>query len=557
MLPFVRQARHLGRYRQIAQVLSRHGFGYLVEQFGLAPVLSLPRRLLLRPPADRLSGPEHLRLALTELGPTFVKLGQVLSTRPDLLPPEFIVELNKLQDTVPSFPGAVAIATIENELGRPIDALFSEFATEPIAAASLGQVHAAVLPNGAQVAVKVQRPDIQRVIAQDLAIIAEFAALAQERSPLGEQYDLVELAWEFDTTIRNELDYRREARNAERFRKHFADSPIVYIPTIYWECCSGRVLTSERLFGVKINDVAGLEAANLDRRRVAAHSTELILREVFKDGFFHADPHPGNFFVLPGEVIGAVDFGQIVSLDRTMTDQLLLLLIGLSRHDTDGTLDALRRLSVIAPRDLTPALRRDMNRFLGNFVDRPLHEISAREMIDDLLALVRRHRLRISAPLAQLFKAIVMMEGTGLLLDPHLDIFVIARPYVAQSVAALNSPEVIAQRAADQVREFGTAAGALPIQFGAVLRQLADGDLQVQVRDLESRRVAAAITLAGLRVSLAVVLLAATLGVGFVLLAVALGWTGLLPLALALAGAVVLLTAGAALVITVLVRRRD
>lgn len=440
MWPLVRQARYLGRYQQIARVLGRYGFGYVLEQLGLLRLLSLPRRLVRHAAPDPLTGPMRLRLALVALGPTFVKLGQILSTRPDILPPAFIAELNKLQDTVPPFPADVAIKLIEIELGKPLHELFREFDQQPLAAASLGQVHAAVLHNGDQVVVKVQRPNIEQIVAHDLAILSELAALAQERTDLGEQYDLVELAWEFGISLRAELDYRREGRNADRFRRHFTDSTIVHVPTIYWEYTSARVLTSERLFGIKINDVRAIDAAGLDRKRVAIHSTQLILQEVFVDGFFHADPHPGNFFVLQNEVIGAVDFGQVVSLDNEMTSNLLLLLVALSRNDPSGALSAMERLDILVPRDVTPAIRRDLARFMDMFVDRPLEDISARETGEELLALLRRHRLRTPAPLALLLKAIIMMEGTGVLLDPQLDIFAIARPYGRRAMADTLAP---------------------------------------------------------------------------------------------------------------------
>jgi ubiquinone biosynthesis protein len=552
MWPLVRQARYLGRYRQIAQVLGRHGFGYLVEQLGLAPLLSLPRRIVRRPVPARLGGPERLRRALIDLGPTFVKLGQVLSTRPDLLPPEFIAELSKLQDTVPPFSAEIAIATIEADLGRPIDALFRDFCREPLAAASLGQVHAAVLPDGAQVAVKVQRPDIQQNVAVDLAILAELAALAQERTALGEQYDLVELAWEFGATIRAELDYRREGRNAERFRQHFASSAIVHIPTIYWEFTSARVLTSERLFGVKINDVAALEAAGVDRKRLARHCAELILQEIFTDGFFHADPHPGNFFALPGEVVGAVDFGQVVALDRELTTDLVRLLVALTRDDAGAALRAMQRLSMLAPREITASLRRDMMRFMERFVNRPLEDLSARETGEELFALAQRHHLRMPAPLALLLKTVIMMEGTGLLLDPQLDVFAIARPYATRALAELASPEAARRRALDQAQELGEIAVTLPRQVSHVLQQLGDGDLRLQTRDPETRRIAAALALAGTRVALALTLCGFVLGLGLLGIAVSAGaWTGLVPLVLGVLGGFAVIATGMALFVSI------
>jgi ubiquinone biosynthesis protein len=548
MWPLFRQARYLGRYRQIARILGAHGFGFLIDQVGLGSLLSLPRRIVRRPAEDLLSGPERLRRALVALGPTFVKLGQILSTRPDLLPPAFVYELSKLQDTVPPFPASVAITTIEAELGQPIDAIFREFSQAPLAAASLGQVHAAVLHDGNQVAVKVQRPDIEQIVAIDLAILTELAALAQERTALGEQYDLVELAWEFSTTLRAELDYRREARNAERFRKNFAGVASTHIPTIYWEYTSARVLTSERIFGVKINDIPGLEAAGLDRRRLARHSVELILKEVFTDGFFHGDPHPGNFFALPGEVIAAVDFGQAVALDREMTDNLLLFLVAISGNDADGALRALQRLGMLEPREISSSLRRDMLRFMDAFVDRPLEEMSARETAEELLALARRHRLRMPAPLALLLKAFIMMEGTGVLIDRQLDVFAIARPYAAQALADLASPAALARRAGTQARELGEVALQIPRQLNESLRQLNNGELTVQLHDREARRVAGSLALAGTRVALGLVVLAGTLGLGLIGIAVALGaWSATQTIVASIIAAVVLVSAGAAL----------
>jgi ubiquinone biosynthesis protein len=558
MWPLARQARYLGRYRQIAQVLGSHGFGYLVEQIGLAPLLSLPRRLVRRPVPDPLGGPERLRRALVALGPTFVKLGQILSTRPDLLPPNFIAELSKLQDTVPPFPAELAITTIETDLGRPIDAIFREFCREPLAAASLGQAHAAVLHDGAQVVVKVQRPDIQQTVALDLAILAEAAALAQERTPLGQQYDLVELAWEFSVALRAELDYRREGRNAERFRKHFAAGTAVHIPMIYWDCTSARVLTSERLFGVKINDIAGLEAAGIDRKRLARNCSDLILQEIFTDGFLHADPHPGNFFALSGEVVGAVDFGQVVALDRELTGNLLLLLVALTRDDSNGALRAMQRLGMLAPREITSSLQRDMMRFMDRFVDRPLEELSARETGEELLALARRHRLRLPAPIALLLKAVVMMEGIGLQLDPQLDVFAIARPYAQRVLAELAAPEAVARRAIERAQELGDIAAALPRQVNDVLRQLADGELRVQTRELEARRITAALGLASARIALALVMLAFILGLGLLGIASAIGgWSGTLLLALAITGGLAVFATGLALFFNIIGRGRE
>ncbi len=554
MWPIVRQARNLSRYRQIAHVLGRYGFGYILEQLGILPLLSLPRQIIRRTERDRLTGPQRLRAALVELGPTFVKLGQILSTRPDLLPPEYILELNKLQDTVTPFPADVAIATIERELGKPLDVLFASFDRVPLAAASLGQVHTAMLHDGTSVVVKVQRPDIETIVTTDLAILSDLASLAQERTVMGKQYDLVDLAWEFGASLRAELDYQREARNAERFRKNFTGSSIVHIPTIYWECTSQRVLTSERLFGVKINDIAKIDAAGLDRKRLARHSCELILNEIFRDGFFHADPHPGNLFALPNEVVGAVDFGQVISLDRELTRNLLLLLVALTRNDVDGALRAMQRLGMLTPRDINASVRRDAARFIDRLYDRPLEDISARETINELFGLAQRHHLRMPAPLALLLKAIVMMEGTGVLLDPQLDVFSIARPYAEKSLLELASPQHIAREVVREAQEMGEIALNVPRQVTLTLQKLNDGELRVQANVVEARQIATSLAQASVRLSLALVLSSFVLGISLLGVAIALGLGGTTLAVLGSLAAVAVIVVGLALIISFLRR---
>lgn len=521
MWTLVRQARYLGRYREIATIFASHGFGLLVQQLGLGGMLSLPARVLRRRAAPHLTPAQRLRLALIALGPTAVKLGQILSTRPDLLPAEYLEELNGLQDTVPPFPYEQAVAIIEAELGRPVGELFRSFDPDSLAAASLGQVHSAVLLTGEQVVVKVQRPDIAAIVATDLAILGDLARLAQERTTLGQQYDLTDLAWEFAASLRAELDYRREGRNADRFRENFAGNGLIHIPSIYWSHTSARVLTSERLMGVKINDLAALEAAGLNRARLARHCVEVILKEIFVDGYFHGDPHAGNFFALPGDVIGAVDFGQVGVLERGDTVQLLQLLRAITAHNLDDTLRALERLGVVQRYEVSAALRRDLQRFLDHVVDQPLATLSARDTGMELLALFRRHRLRLPAPLALLLKAMIMMEGTGLQLDPQLDVFGIARPYVAAHIA--ETPLVLGQQALEEARDVAESLLALPHQAGAALRQISDQGLKLQSADLDMRRVATALAQASGRLSLALVLSAQVLGMAILALAAALG----------------------------------
>lgn len=558
MLPIARQARYLGRYRQIAHVLGSHGFGFVLEQLGLFNLLSLPRRVILQiPPPARVGAAERLSQALIALGPTFVKLGQLLSTRPDLIPADFIIELSKLQDTVPPFPSKQAVALIEAELGQPLHTLFHTFNMTPLAAASLGQAHAAVLPTGEHVVVKVQRPDIATIINTDLAIITDLAALAQEQAIFGAQTDLVELVWEFRATLRDELNYLREASNAERFRRNFRGNPIIHIPTVYWDWTSARVLTTERIYGVKINDFAALDAAGFDRKRLANHSLQLIVQEVFQHGFFHSDPHPGNFFALPGEVIGAIDFGQVGTLDPATTRQLLLLLVALIDHDSSRALRALAAMGMVTRHDMTPALQRSMQRFIDRYIDRPLSELSFRETGDELSMLAQRHNLRLPSPIALLLKTLIMIEGTGLQIDPNLDVFAVAGPYAQRALASQFTPSEMTQHVTDEVRGLSEAMLALPRQFDHLLQRLNEGTLQVQTREMELQRLAGALIGAANRVAVGFVLAGQIIGLGLLGIAVGIGgWSGILPVVLGVLGTLGILVTGAIFFFS-LVRGRD
>jgi ubiquinone biosynthesis protein len=427
--------KHLKRYREIVQVLARHGFGNLIDQLELVPYLSLPRRLFRSvTPGPPLTAPERMRLAIEELGPTFIKFGQIMSTRPDLIPPPYIAQLVRLQDTVPPAPWEAVREQLELELDGSLDELFASFDVEPMAAASLAQVHQATLPGGEEVVVKVQRPDIEETIEVDLEILFDLARLIQERTPLGRIYDFVEIGEDFAFNLRNEMDYRREGHNADRFRRNFADEPALYIPKVYWDYTTQRVLTLERISGIKIGDIAALDAAGVDRSQVAKSAARIIIKEVLEDGFFHADPHPGNFFVMDEAVIGAMDFGMVGHLDQRDRANLARLYIVSVQLDTEGIIEQLIRMGA-ASRDVDrPGLQRDIGRLLNRYHGLPLKEIRAREVVEEVRPVAFRHRLRLPSRLWLLGKTLAMMEGVGLQLDPDFDIFVVSQPYVKASI---------------------------------------------------------------------------------------------------------------------------
>lgn len=438
----LRSFRHLQRYREIANAFFRHGFGFLFAHLepewpSVRQILRLPaRRSVPTLPEDLAI---HFRLALEELGPTFVKFGQILSTRPDLLPPAYLAELSKLQDTIPPEPWEAIRGLLTQELGHEPEEMFNTIDPQPMAAASLAQVHAATLPGGQDVVIKIQRPGITTMIGTDLEILSSLALRAQS-TQLGKIYDFVSIADDFAFTLRNELDFHREGRNADRFRENFAGEPNLYIPQVYWEFSTRRVLVLERLHGIKINDIPSLEAAGYDGHRVALHSARIIIKEVLEDGFFHADPHPGNFVVMPGEVIGAMDFGMVGYLrDRDRRDLIRLYLVSVAL-DAEGIVDQLIRMGAAGAQIDQVALERDITRLLTKYYALSLKDIRARDVVEEIMPIAFRHHLRLPRDLWLLGKTLTMMEGVGLQLDPDFDIFEVSQPFVRRLVWRLVSP---------------------------------------------------------------------------------------------------------------------
>ncbi len=509
MRPLGQRYKHIKRYREIVQVLARHGFGNLIDQLELVPYLSLPRRLFRRAAAGPpLTAPERMRLAIEELGPTFIKFGQIMSTRPDLIPPPYIAQLVRLQDTVPPAPWEAVKEQLERELDGSLDELFASFEAEPVAAASLAQVHQATLPGAEEVVVKVQRPGIERTIEVDLEILFDLAHLIQERTSLGDIYDLVEIAEDFAFTLRNEMDYRREGHNADRFRRNFADETALYIPKVYWDYTTQRVLILERISGIRIDDVAALDAAGVDRRQVAKSAARIIIKEVLEDGFFHADPHPGNFFVMDEAVIGAMDFGMVGHLDQRDRENLVRLYIVSAQLDTEGIVEQLIRMGA-ASRDVDRlGLQRDIGRLLTRYHGLPLKEIRAREVVEEVMPIAFRHHLRLPSRLWLLGKTLAMMEGVGLQLDPDFDILAVSQPYVRKFLWQTVSPQTWGRRLLKSGGDWGELLSDLPRRVPRLIDQLEEGDLQFTLRLKEIETLLARLDRVGNRLAISVLLAA-------------------------------------------------
>lgn len=471
------------RQRQIAEVLVRHGLDYTVDAVGLDRFrTSSPERR-----NDSRAAPERLRRVLEDLGPTFIKLGQILSTRADLLGPEFQAELAKLQDEAPALTPQEVWEVIVLELGGKEQTAFASFGLEPLAAASIGQAHAATLSDGTEVVVKVRRPGAVEQVREDLEILRDLAAFASRRWESAARYDLVGLAHEFAETLRAELDYLAEGHNAERFATNFAGDPDVHIPKVFWETTTSRVITLERLYGMKVTDLVGLEQAGVDRHELAQRATRLMAKMVFEDGFFHADPHPGNFFVEPDGTIGLIDFGMVGVLDDRLRDQLGGLMLALGREDPGGLADALLAIGAVSGQVDRGRLREDLAEMLSRYSGRSLGEIELRQTVGDILDIARRHGLTAPPNLALLLKSFVMNEGMAADLDPGFRLVETLTPYAYRYMLARFSPAGLAGRAERVALELAELSADLPARLNRVLDVLTAGsfDVHVSTADLE------------------------------------------------------------------------
>jgi ubiquinone biosynthesis protein len=414
------------RAGEVAAVLSRHTLATVGDVVGVR----LRSRRFRHEPVS----PRHLRRALEELGPTFMKLGQVLSTRPDLVPPAFDAELARLQDSAPPVPTEDVVRAIEGALGRALDEAYAWFDPAPLAAASIGQVHAARLPDGTDVVVKVRRPNVVDSIEVDLDLIEKVAAIAGRRAFL-DRYDPVGLAHEFRVTMGGELDYVQEGRNADAVAAAFADEPRVHVPHVFWSHTCDGVITEERVRGCKIDDGEAIDAAGGDRVAVARAFADAYLSMVFVQRFFHADPHPGNVFVEADGRIAFVDFGMVGQVAPGTRLGLGKVLLALVAVDVVQMADGLFDLGIAAGTIDRRAFEADLERLLHRYAFVPLEQLRIGPLLNDVMAVVRKHRLRMPSDLALLLKTVMMCEGVAAKLDPSFELVPLLVPYAARLTA--------------------------------------------------------------------------------------------------------------------------
>ena len=477
--------RNLQRLREIAAVLVKYGWGDLVPRLGLIGGIERVRRRLAGvtedPAAEALTTEQRIRMAFEELGPTFIKLGQVLATRPDLIPMSLVEELRRLQDRVPPFPGEDAKREIEQQLGRPVEELFARFDVTPLAAASIAQVHRATLRDGTEVVVKVRRPNLETQIARDLDVLTSLAGLLEDNVPESRQFSPRAIAEEFRRSIWREIDLTKEARNIERFARNFRGDRTIHVLRNYPALSGKAVLTLEFIDGIKASDVTALEAAGIDRSDLARRGVEFVVKQIFQHGFFHADPHPGNIFVLRDGRIAPIDMGMMGQLDRDLRDALLELLVGVLLGDGGKIVALFRRLELVDESADLGALRRDAQEMIDAYNELPLEEVDIGVFIGELFEVLARHRVLVPPELLLTGKALATVEGVARILDPRLDPMQAMRPLVLRSyLERLADPRFLARDAIRAGEDTVTMLATLPRELTAIVTQLRSGRLTVK-----------------------------------------------------------------------------
>jgi ubiquinone biosynthesis protein len=467
----------------------RNGLGFMVEQLALdrfAPGFWRRQRIRADEEVQRLTVPERLRRTFEELGTTFIKVGQFLSGRADLLPPAYIEELSKLLDSAPPVAAAEIREAIEDELGAPVEELFASFDDTPIASASIGQVHRATLLDGDLVVVKVQRPGIEQVVEADLDLLLRQARFLERRSEAMRDYNLVSIAQELARSLREEMDYQIEGRNAERLRSNVRSDSRFVVPAVYWSLTSRRVITLEYLDGIQFNEIDRLREADYDLTSIAEVGIESYLKQIFVDGFYHADPHPANLMVI-GEQIGFLDFGNTGYLTPRQKEQLGDMFLQILDEDAGGIARTVVRMGATRGRPSLEDMERDLQRLLMRYWGIALEELPVGEMLGEVFATAYRHKVYLPGDLALLARTIITLEGTGRLLDPEFVLVDAVRPFAVQLVRERLSPAIAGRRALRTFRQAADLAQAFPRRVDDLWDQLEAGELTfgVEVRRLE------------------------------------------------------------------------
>lgn len=527
--PF-RLIRNIGRTSEIVTVLLNHGFSDLVGRIGLRSVWYRLFHRKSREPFHHVKLVERIRLTLESLGPTYIKFGQVMSTRPDLVPPEMLAELKKLQERVPPFSTDQAVERLETELGRPVSELFASFDRTPLAAGSLGQVHRAVHFDGTPLAVKIRRPGAVRNVERDLSLMHEMAGLIERHIPEARIFDPSGLVNHFARTIRRELNFAREGRTMDEFRRLFRQDATLYVPTVYWELTTEAVLTMEYIDGIRIDElvpqvVAGEPVVpvivspllDMNPALIAANGAKIFMKQAFEYGVFHGDPHPGNIRIRHDGTICLLDYGMIGMLDEKTREQLIDLLVSISKQDVDAAVKLVLQIGEISGEIDRPLLQVDMRDFIANYYGVPLERMNVGRMLSDFVAILANHGIRCPGSLMLLIRALVTLEGIGRQLDPDFNLAMHLQPFVERLVRDRYSPSRIAERLFEESRKLVELAHDMPGYLNRTMKKISENDVRIQLehRNLDhfilemersSNRLVVGMVVAGLIVASALIL---------------------------------------------------
>ncbi len=516
-----RTYRQINRYKEIIFVLARHGFGDLLTKIDLEKYVDFGKKIL---PVigdikiESFSPYERIRMTLEELGPTFIKLGQIMSNRPDLLPQELLVELEKLQDSVPPFSEQEAKEIIESELGKPVSILFTEFTSAPMASASIAQVHKAILITGEEIVIKVQRPDIEKIIEVDLEIMLHLAMLLEQHIKGMNIIDPVGIVNEFERSIKQETDFTLEAVHMERFAKNFQRDTTVYVPRVYRDLTTKKVLTMEFINGVKVSSVNGAQKEVYDPELIASRGADLVLKQIFEHGFFHADPHPGNILILSNNIICFLDFGMMGILLPKHREYLGSVILGIRNKDAEKITKALLRLSNSRRIENVEELENQVFRLVDQYSHQPLKNINLGEFLNKTIKILITYKLKISPDIYLLLKALVTIEGVARKLHPDFDMVKQIEPFARRLIKDRLSPRRLTKEMYESAAEFSLLLRDFPSEIKEIMDQIKLGQFGIEFKhkgldpmlkkhDQISNRIAFAIVLASLIIGSSLIVL--------------------------------------------------
>ncbi|MDI1232395.1 MAG: AarF/UbiB family protein [Methylobacter sp.] len=476
-------ARDLGRVHDIASVLIRYGFGSFVRGLGMGKALERAGRVLHWQHVDEyvnLDTPQRVRRVLEELGPTFIKLGQILATRVDLFSPQYIAEFEKLQDQVPPMSFEELLLQLEEDLGGSIDDFFAHVDRQPLAAASIAQVHKAVLKNGTPVILKIRRPGLRKIIEADLRLLQRIVDIAESESPEIRRFHPKEVLRQFNQSLHRELDLAVESRNAERVAANLVDDLNIKIPKVYWQWTCERLNVQEYIQGIQGRDLAAVDKAGLNRKLLADRGTQAVMKMIMADGFFHADPHAGNVFYLQDNKLAFIDFGMVGRLTEERREQVVSLLYSMINHLPTKVAEILEDWSDNIYTD-EQVLTIEIEAFVDQYSSLALKDLSITSMMSDLMTILRDHKLILPADLALLVKTYITLDGLGRHLNPEFNILVFAEPYVQKIMMERYRPEAIARRGWRNLISVTDLLSSLPKDLRRLLRASRKGAFQVDI----------------------------------------------------------------------------